>query len=66
MPLGLPGRTSNTTTELDTMPLSGAWVQSCVIKPASWIVWTSGASDRATTSAPDPLTTFCAWVVEPV
>ena len=65
MPLGLPERTSKTATDAETMPPSGAWVQSCVISPASWIVWMSGANDSATTSEPSPLTTFCAWVVEP-
>ena len=56
--LGFPGRTSKTTTELETIPPSGAWVQSRVIRPAFLIVSTSGASDRATTSAGNPLTTF--------
>ena len=59
MPLGLPGRTSKTATDAEPMPPSG------VIRPASWIVWMSGAKDSATTSEPSPLTTFCAWVVEP-
>ena len=65
MPFGLSGRTSKTTTELETMPPSGACVQSFVMRPASWIVCTSGARDSATTSAGWPFTTFCACVVEP-
>ena len=57
--------TSKTTTEAETIPPSGAWVQSWVIRPAFWIVSTSGASDRATTSAGNPLTTFWACEVLP-
>ena len=56
---------SKTTTEDETIPASGAWVQSWVINPAFLIASTSGASDKATTSAGKPLITFCDWVVEP-
>jgi hypothetical protein len=62
---GLPGRTSNTTMELATIPASASCVQSCVMSPASSIICTSGASDKATMSAGKPFTTFWACVVLP-
>ena len=63
MCFGLPGRTSNATTVVATMPPSVSSVQSCVIRPAFWTISTSGASDSATMSAGKPLATFCACVV---
>src|SRR5438874_7691398 len=63
--LGLPDRTSKTTGVVATIPPSGSFVQSCVMSPALWTISTSGASDRATTSAGNPLATFWAWVVLP-
>ena len=47
MCFGLPGRTSNTTAPVPTIALFGSFCQSCVIRPACWTSWTSGASDDA-------------------
>src|SRR6266540_1892168 len=65
MRLGFPERTSNTTGVVATIAPSGSLVQSWVISPAFCTIFTSGASESATTSAGNPLATFWAWVVLP-
>ena len=65
MPSGLPGRTSKTATDVETIPLSSLADQSLVMRPASTTFCRSGSKDAAKTSAWNPFTMFSACVVEP-
>src|SRR5512132_468491 len=61
MCLGLPLRTIRLTTDLDTKPWCGALPQSAETRPALTRRSTSGASEKATTSAlsPDSTARLC-------
>src|SRR5215467_10951252 len=61
MPLGLPLRTRNTTTESVRMPSVEFWSQVLSTIPASTRDCTSGSSDRCTSSAWRPPATARDW-----
>ena len=66
MPLGLPGRTTKTTTLSWTMPWYSFSSQSAGTRPGSTSRSTSGHSERATRSAGKPASTARLWSPEPL
>src|SRR5580704_8021331 len=65
MCLGLPLRTTKTTTESVTMPWSGPTLSHLgETRPALTNLSMSGSSEKLTTSAAWPLMTLVAWVPE--
>src|SRR6185437_17068995 len=64
MCLGLPGRTTNETIGLVTMPLVGVLAQLLETRPALATLSMSSESEKLTTSAGSPSATEVAWVPE--